>query len=256
MRPGCKFRCPLQGDVSISYGAFGSLRLARGGTDRLAEVHVSISYGAFGSLRPNWGSLADHDRARFNLLRSIRFIATATIKALDTPLSLFQSPTEHSVHCDRASPHAAGGATTFQSPTEHSVHCDGSARLASLPLNSFQSPTEHSVHCDFPPLNGLMPVADVSISYGAFGSLRPVSVNSFVCTRRVFQSPTEHSVHCDSRMRSVIGEKEKFQSPTEHSVHCDIYARCTRHPHPMSFNLLRSIRFIATSLLVGGDERH
>src|SRR5712692_7861332 len=61
-----------------------------------------------------------------------------------------------------------------------------------------------------------------------------------------FQSPTEHSVHCDTRVCSNrMGHLSAFQSPTEHSVHCDIPLTQHANAHP-SFNLLRSIRFIAT----------
>ncbi len=117
-------RCGGKRNVSISYGAFGSLR-PTANFGETAALTVSISYGAFGSLRlGRSGPPPPHDSG-FNLLRSIRFIATfrtrrasfaarkcfnllrsirfiATVKVISSPriTRKFQSPTEHSVHCD------------------------------------------------------------------------------------------------------------------------------------------------------------
>ncbi len=110
----------------------------------------------------------------------------------------------------------------------------------------------------------------VSISYGAFGSLRLMSRELARRGHEVFQSPTEHSVHCDILRYCVGIARIRFQSPTEHSVHCDsmrcLFSRWRMyvsisygafgslrlkgvgrlHEEIWSFNLLRSIRFIAT----------
>ncbi len=160
--------------VSISYGAFGSLRLSSAPL-RFGAEEVSISYGAFGSLRPP-----------------------------RTPLD-------------------PRGLITFQSPTEHSVHCDDiRARQGEILISTFQSPTEHSVHCD----------GDhrlVEVQQKSFNLLRSIrfiaTADAHTCPRaniRWFQSPTEHSVHCDEDVLQDLELPPKaFQSPTEHSVHCD-----------------------------------
>src|SRR5712692_3799682 len=110
---------------------------------------------------------------RFNLLRSIRFIATVIFTLGAEFTVTFQSPTEHSVHCDtRVCSNRMGHLSAFQSPTEHSVHCD-------IPL------TQHAnAHPSFNLLRSIRFIAtacllstvvrglSVSISYGAFGSLR------------------------------------------------------------------------------------
>jgi hypothetical protein len=66
--------------LSQDNGAFvGSLRLDQQESTGHAVHPVSISYGAFGSLRPNVKLARRYDYTGFNLLRSIRFIATQSL---------------------------------------------------------------------------------------------------------------------------------------------------------------------------------
>ncbi len=106
---------------------------------------------------------------------------------------------------------------------------------------------ERSVHCGslcrcLPSLSS----SAVSISYGAFGSLRPHSSLARSAEAPRFQSPTERSVHCDLMTVRRWSWTPMFQSPTERSVHCDLSHFAIPPPYGTSFNLLRSVRFIAT----------
>ncbi len=193
--------------------------------------------------------------SRFNLLRSIRFIATRSTDGAHTPFRSF--------NLLRSIRFIATGTAKMLpelSRVSISYGAFGSLRPARAwstiwGASLFQSPTEHSVHCD-PLFNTLsVHIASVSISYGAFGSLRrPESqLTNFSCGVSIsygaFGSLRQGKPgRC--RFRYF-----KFQSPTEHSVHCDVAFYCSRPITRRSFNLLRSIRFIATPSTPGAPHR-
>ncbi len=284
--------------VSISYGAFGSLRPRsvigekkkekfqsptehsvhcdlKGSQQKVKNRSVSISYGAFGSLRPLsiWVK-------KGHFVVSISYGAFGSLRHHERPQESdgerFQSPTEHSVHCDglqqpigvRAeevsiSYGAFGSLRQTLDPgrpgPQPCFNLLRSIRFIATPWHSTvrgRSPGGVSIsYGAFGSLRlfnspSLRYSKLVSISYGAFGSLRPCTASGYDCVKDEFQSPTEHSVHCDYRQCQAPGATIiLFQSPTEHSVHCD-------YPSPPlpSPNLNVSISYGAFGSLRQGDR--